>query len=151
MSGTADGSFASRLGRGFLLLTAGLGCGGVCAFAPDISAAVLVLQLPGVIAWLLDSTPGKAIGRTVLLFQGAASIEPIASMWFQCEGMRTCVAMATDRRTYLSVLLASLGGFVLTQGMPLILKVADDARMMIRRGRLVSQRQAIVEEWELER
>jgi hypothetical protein len=35
--------------------------------------------------------------------------------------------------------------------MPLILKVADDARMMIRRGRLVSQRQAIVEEWELER
>ncbi|WP_428485741.1 hypothetical protein [Rhodopila sp.] len=145
------GSVLSRASGGLVLLIVGLGCGGMIAVAPDIAAAVLLLLLPGVVGWLLDPTPGKAIGRTMLLFQGAASIHPIVSIWFQCDGLDACVAMAADRRTVLVVLLAAGFGFVLTQILPMALKLLDDGRIRIRRARLVAERQKIVEEWELER
>jgi len=110
-----QGSAVSRIGGGLMLLLIGLACGGVIAIAPDIAAAALVLQIPGVVALLLDQSPGRAIGKTMLLFQAAASIHPIASIWFQCDGLHACVALATERRTVLIVLLAAAGGFVLTQ------------------------------------
>jgi hypothetical protein len=145
----ASGSTLSRLGGGLMLLVVGLGCGGVIAMAPDITAAALVLQIPGVLAWLVDPTSGKAIGRTILLFQAAASVHPIVSIWFQCDGLGACVAMVAERRTLLTVLLAVAGGFALTQVLPLILKLLDDARMKIRRAGLIAEREKLVEEWAL--
>lgn len=133
-----------------LLLIVGLGFGVVVAAAPDIVAAGLVLQAPGLVSWLLDPTPGRAIGKTVLLFQGAASVRPLAAIWFQCDGLNACVAMATDRRTVLFILLAAVCGFGLTQILPLVLKALDDSRIAIKRARLQAERQKIVEEWELD-
>jgi hypothetical protein len=120
------------------------------AVAPDVSAAALVLQIPGAVALLLDPSPGRAIGKTMLLCQGAASVRPIESIWFQCDHIRVCVAMATQQSNVLTVLLAAAGGFVLAQALPLMLKVLDDARIKIRAEHLAAQRQKLVAEWELE-
>jgi hypothetical protein len=144
-------SAMSRMGGWVMLLVVGLACGGAIAVAPDIAAAVLVLQVPGVVALMLDPSPGRAIGKTMLLCQAAASVRPIAALWFQCDGLRACVAMATDRRTLLTVLLAAAGGFFLALALPLGLKVLDDARMKIRRQYLATERQKLVAEWELDR
>jgi hypothetical protein len=146
----AKGSVLSRAGGGLILLAVGLACGSAMAVAPDIAAAALVLQIPGAVALLLDPSPGRAIGKTMLLCQGAASVRPIESIWFQCDHIRVCVAMATQQSNVLTVLLAAAGGFVLAQALPLMLKVLDDARIKIRAEHLAAQRQKLVAEWELE-
>lgn len=148
MSAGQKESGLSGMSIGLMVLVVGLGCGAVIATTPDIAAAAIVLQLPGIIVFLVDPTPGRGIGRTMLLFQGAASVHPISQIWYQCDGLNACVAMATDRRTVLVVLLAAAFGFVLTQILPMVLKLVDDGRMKIRRARLVAERQRLVEEWE---
>src|SRR5258708_6009889 len=144
-------SLLSGAGGGLGLLIVGLACGGAIAIAPDIAAAGMVLQIPGTLALLLDPSPGRAIGKTMLLCQAAASIRPIVLIWFQCDGLRACVAMATERRTVLTVLLAAAGGFVLAQALPLALKVLDDARIKLRCEYLTVERQKLVAEWELDK
>jgi hypothetical protein len=149
MSEDVKPSAMSRLGVGLMLLIVGLGCGAIIAVTPDIAAAILVLLLPGIISLLIDPTPGRGVGRTILLFQAAASVGPVSQIWYQCDGLNACVSMATDRRTVLVVMLAGGFGFVLTLILPMILKVVDDGRMQIRRSRLVEERQKLVDEWEM--
>ena len=149
MSDHIKSSAMSRLGVGLMLLIVGLGCGAIMAATPDIAASVLVLLLPGIISFLIDPTPGRGVGRTILLFQAAASVRPISQIWYQCDGLDACVAMATDRRTVLVVMLAGAFGFVLTLLLPMILKLVDDGRMQVRRARLVAERQKLIDEWEL--
>lgn len=147
----ATGSLVSRMGGWLVVLAVGLVCGGVIAIAPDIAAAALVLQIPGVVVLLLDPSPGRAIGKTVLLFQAAASVRPVVAIWFRCDGLRACVALVTERRTILIVLLAAAGGFALTQILPLGLKLLDDARLKIRGDHLAAERQKLIDEWELDK
>ncbi len=59
--------------------------------------------------------------------------------------------MATERRTVLIVLLAAAGGFVLTQALPLALKLLDDARIKLRCEDFAATRQKLVAEWELDK
>jgi len=145
-----SGTQRTGVSIGAMLLIVGLGCGTVIALAPDIAAGVLVLQLPGVLAWLVDPTPGRAVGRTMLLFQGAASIRPILSIWFACDGLNACVKMALDPSTYLVVLLATIFGFGLTQILPIVLKLFDEDRVRKRRANLQAERAKIAEEWDLD-
>ena len=149
MSTDVKESALSRMGVGLMLLIVGIGCGAVIAITPDIAAAIMVLQLPGFIVFVVDPTPGRGIGRTMLLFQAAASIGPITRIWYQCDGLNACVAMATDRRTVLTVLLAAAFGFVLTIILPMVLKIIDDGRIALRRAKLVAERQKLLEEWDL--
>jgi hypothetical protein len=147
----AKGSALSRMGSAMLLLIVGLACGGAIAVAPDIAAAVMVLQIPGAAALLLDPSPGRAIGKTMLLCQGAATVHPIVTIWYQCDQIRACVALATQRTTVLTILLAAAAGFVLAQALPLVLKLLDDARLKIRCEHLAVERQQLVGEWELDK
>ena len=139
----------SRLGSGMLLLVAGLCAGLVIAASPDLAAAVIVLQCPGFLVWLFDPTPRRAVGRTVLLFQAAASVRPIAALWYRCEGLRQCVAMATGTRTLLIILLASAAGFFLTLALPMLVKLIEEAHANVRLAHLREARQRLVDEWEL--
>ena len=139
----------SRLGFGLLLLIAGLGCGLIIATSPDVAAAAIVLELPGALVWLFDPTPRRAVGRTVVLFQAAASVRPIAALWYRCDGLRQCVAMATETRTLLIVLLASATGLLLTLALPMLVKVIEDAHASVRLTHLREARQRLTDEWEL--
>jgi hypothetical protein len=138
-----------RLGFAVMVLLGGLACGGIVALSPDLAAAILVLQLPGILIWLFDQTPGRAIGRTIVLFQLAGSVQPIVSIWYQCEGLRQCVAMATRTRSVLVVLLFSGFGLMLTQALPMLIKLIDDRRTETRRQHLTSERARLAAEWEL--
>jgi hypothetical protein len=140
-----------RLGAGLPLLVVGLGCGGLIALCPDMAGAIIVLQLPGMLVWLFDPTPRRAIGRTLLLFQAAGSIRPIVSIWYQCEGLRDCVAMATSTRNVVVVMLFAACGLLLMQALPMLIKLFDDRRTAERRQKLNDEREQLAAEWELYR
>lgn len=131
-----------------LLLLAGLCGGAIVAAAPDIAGAALLLLLPGLLVLWLDPTPGRAIGRTVLLFEAAGSVRPVTAAWLDCDGLRQCMAMATGIRTILAVLLFAGGGVLLTVALPMVLSALDGRRTRARLERLARQRQALQEEWE---
>jgi len=140
-----------RLGAVLPLLILGLGCGGLVALSPDIAGAIIVLQLPGALVWLFDLTPRRVIGRTLLLFQAAGSIRPIVSIWYQCEGLRECVAMATSTRNVVAVMLFAACGLLLMQALPMLIKLIDDRRTAEWRQQLSDEREQLAAEWELYR
>jgi hypothetical protein len=55
--------------------------------------------------------------------------------------------MATERHTYLTVILAAVGGFVLAQSLPIFVKLLDDGRVRTRRAGLVAERKKLTDEW----
>ena len=77
-------SAGSKIGRGMgglIVLLLGLAGGGLIALSPDIALPLAVLLLPGLLALMLDRSPGYAIARAMLLFQGVACVHPVLDAW----------------------------------------------------------------------
>ena len=146
-------SKGSKLGRGMdglIVLVLALAGGGLIALSPDIALPLVVLLLPGLLALLLDRTPGCGIARAVLLFQGAASVHPVMDAWYRCVGIDGCMSYLAEWPTVLRVWLAGAGALVVAQILPLGLKLLDDHRMHHRRAVLADRRAALAAEWGLE-
>jgi hypothetical protein len=146
-------STGSKLGRGMgglLVLMLALAGGGLIALSPDIALPMAVLLLPGLLALLLDRTPGCSVARAILLFQAAASVHPVMDAWYRCTGIDGCMSYLAEWPTVLRVWLAAAAAWVITQLLPLGLKVLDDYRLRYRRAVLAARRDALAEEWGLE-
>jgi hypothetical protein len=146
-------SGGSKLGRGMsgiIVLLLALAGGGLIALSPDIALPLMVLLLPGLLALILDRTPGCSFARAILLFQGAACVRPVVDAWYRCEGIDGCMSYLAEWPTVLRVWLAAGGAWVLAQTLPLGLKVLDDYRLRYRRAVLVARREALASEWGLE-
>jgi hypothetical protein len=146
-------SIASKLGRsmsGLMVLLLALASGGLIAFSPDIALPLLLLLLPGLIALVLDRSPGCGVARAMLLFQGAACVRPVMYAWYRCDGIDGCMSFLAEWTAILPVWLAGATSWLLTQILPLGLKLLDDYRLRHRSAALLAQRQALVEEWGLE-
>jgi len=133
-----------------MVLLLGLCGGGLIALSPDIALPLVILLLPGILALILDRSPGCGVARAVLLFQGAACIHPVMGAWYSCAGIDGCMGYLTEFQSILPVWLAAAGAWVLTQILPLGLKLLDDYRMRHRSTALIARRKALVEEWGLE-
>jgi hypothetical protein len=146
-------SIGSKLGRGMgslIVLLLGLAGGGLIALSPDIATPLAVLLLPGLLALVLDRTPGCGAARAILLFQAAACVYPVVDSWYSCAGIDGCMSYLADWRTLLRVWLAAAAAWVVTKILPLVLKVVDDYRLRYRRSVLVAKRQTLAAEWGLE-
>ena len=147
MSGT------SKIGRGLsglMVLLVALAGGGLIALSPDIAMPLVVLLLPGLFALVLDRSPGCGVARAILLFQGAACVHPVMSAWYRCAGVDGCMGYLADWSAVLPVWLAAATAWVLTQVLPMGLKLLDDYRLRHRGAALLARREAIMEEWGLE-
>jgi hypothetical protein len=146
-------SAGSKLGRGLslllVLLLASAG-GGLIAMSPDIALPLAILLLPGLFALVLDRSPGCGVARAILLFQGAACVQPVISAWFRCAGVDGCMGYLAEWPSILPVWLAAAVAWILTQILPMGLKLLDDHRLRRRGADLTARRQALVEEWGLE-
>jgi hypothetical protein len=109
-----------------------------------------VLLLPGLIALVLDGSPGCGVARAMLLFQGAASVQPVMNAWYRCAGIDGCMGYLGEWQSVLPVWLAAAVAWVLTQVLPLGLKMLGDHRLRLRSASLIARRQSLVEEWGLE-
>jgi hypothetical protein len=146
-------STGSKLGRGLgglIVLLLGLAGGGLIALSPDIALPMAVLLLPGLLALMLDRSPGYGIARAMLLFQGAACVHPVLGAWYRCAGIDRCMSYLTEWPTTLWVWLAAGTAWLLSQILPLGLKVMDDYRLRYRRSALQAKRQTLAEEWGLQ-
>ena len=132
-----------------ILLLLGLACGGLVALSPDIALPLTILLLPGLIYLLLDRSNGWGTARAILLFQGAACVHPVNEAWYQCTGVDGCMTMLAVPTTILWVWLAGIAAWLLTQVLPIRLKVLNDARLRHYRTTLQTQREALHAEWGL--
>ena len=145
-------STGSKLGRGMrglIVLLLGLAGGGLIALSPDIALPLAVLLLPGLLALVLDRTPGCSVARAILLFQAAACVHPVVDSWYRCAGIDGCMSYLAEWPTVLRSWLAAAAAWVVSQIMPLVLKVLDDYRLRYRRSALVAKREALAAEWGL--
>jgi hypothetical protein len=143
----------SKIGRGMgglIVLLLGLAGGGLIALSPDIALPIAVLLLPGLLALMLDRTPGCAVARAILLFQAAACVHPVVDAWYQCAGIDGCMSYLAEWPTVLRAWLAAGGAWVVAQVLPLGLKMLDDYRLRHRRAVLAVRREALAAEWGLE-
>jgi hypothetical protein len=146
-------SAGSKLGRGLgglIVLLLALAGGGLIAMAPDIALPLAILLLPGLLALMLDRSAGCGVARSILLFQGAACVHPVLDAWYRCSGIDGCMNYLAEWQSIVPAWLAAATAWVLTQVLPLGLKILDDFRLRRRQAALVARRQALVEEWGLE-
>jgi len=143
----------SKFGRGaggLIVLLLALAGGGLIALSPDIAVPLAVLLLPGLLALILDRTPGCGVARAILLFQGAACVHPVIDAWYRCDGIDGCMSYLAEWPAVIRVWLAAAGAWVAIQVLPLGLKVLDDYRLRHRRSVLAARREAITAEWGLD-
>nr|WP_294526084.1 hypothetical protein [uncultured Rhodopila sp.] len=146
-------SIGAKLGGaagGMMLLLVGLAAGGLIAVAPDIAVPAAVLLAPGLVAFMFDPTPGRAVARAMLLFQAAASFQPLSDAWSRCEGMESCMDTVVRPRAVLTVWLMAALAWLLTQALPIGLKLLSDYRVRARRAALAARRDRLVKDWGLD-
>lgn len=146
-------SAGSKLGGGLsvvIVLLLALAGGGLIALSPDIALPLAVLLLPGLLALIVDRTPGCGIARAIVLFQGAACVHPVMDAWYRCAGIDGCMAYLAEWPTITRVWLAAAAAWVIAQSLPLALKALDDYRLRYRRKLLLARRESLVEEWGME-
>ena len=144
---------AGKLGRGFngfVVLLLALAGGVLIALALDIALPVAILLLPGLLALPLDRSPGCGVARAILLFQLAVCVRPILGAWYRCDGIDGCMAELAAWPAIFPAWLAAAAAWLLTQILPLGLKILDDYRTNRQRQALTAKRQALVEEWGLD-
>jgi hypothetical protein len=141
------------LGRvigGLIVLLLGLAGGGLIALAPDIAVPTGILLAPGLVAFLFDPTPGHAVARAMLLFQMAACVRPVTDAWFHCEGMNACMDILAQPRQIMTIWIVAAAAWVVTQILPIGLKLLSDYRVNSRRAALQLRREKLVAEWGLD-
>lgn len=119
------------------------------ALAPDIALPLLVLLLPGLVALMLDQSPECGMARAILLFQLAACVHPVSTAWYRCSGIDGCMSYLAEWRAIVPVWLAGAVAWLLTQILPMGLKLLDDYRVRNRRVMLVTRRDTLRAEWDL--
>ncbi len=135
-------SGGSKIGGLFsvlVVLMLALAGGALVALSPDIAMPLVILLLPGLLALVLDRSPGCGVARAMLLFQGAACVHPVMGAWYSCSGIDGCMSYLGDWQSILPAWLAAAAAWVLTQVLPLGLKLLDDYRM--------SHRNTVLREW----
>jgi hypothetical protein len=146
-------SIAGKMGgaaAGVIVLLLGLAGGGLIALAPDIAVPTAILLAPGLIAFLFDPSPGHAVARAMLLFQVAVCLHPVTDAWYRCEGMQSCMdTLAQPRAVVLAWVMAAVA-WMLTQSLPIGLKLLSDYRIRARRGALQARREKLMADWGLE-
>lgn len=133
-----------------MVLLLALAGGGLIALSPDIALPMAVLLLPGLLALILDRTPGCGVARAILLFQGAACVHPFMNAWYRCAGIDGCMNYLAEWPAVLQAWLAAGAAWTAVQILPLGLKVLDDYRLRYRRSVLIARREALIAEWGLE-
>ena len=129
----------------------GLACGTCVALAPGPSMLVGVLLAPAIAMLVVDRTPGRPAARAVLLCGAAASVGPLTMLW-RMGGANTgnSFAMLSDPAVFSGPWAACAAGWLLTQILPIGIRVALEATSLARAARLQAQRERLAAEWGLE-
>ena len=141
------GSVAARRGSGVWIQ--GLVCGAMVTLATPTAVLAGVLLLPALIVHFIDDTPGRPVLRAVLLFGLAASLRPLLALWTGGHTMQTSMALLSDIATPALAWSAQGGAWLLTQLLPLLVRVTLEARKKVAVARLRAERARLAAAWGL--
>jgi len=139
---------ASKSKGSTLVWLQGLACGGCIALAPGPSTLVCVLLAPAIVMLLVDRSPGRPSARAVLLCGAAASVGPSMALWrMSGANIGNSFAMLSDPAVVSPAWAACAAGWLLTQILPIGIRVVLEASSLSRAARLRAERARLAEEW----
>jgi|SRR5579859_1623805 len=128
----------------------GLLCGALATLATPTALLLSVLLGPALLAAFLDAEQGKPVGRSVVLFSMAASVEPLKTLWMSGHTMQVAASLVGDLQVVGYAWIAAAAGWLLAQVLPIAVRTVLDALGLARSAQLRAERAKLVSEWGLE-
>jgi hypothetical protein len=142
-----SGAAAAKRGSGMWMQ--GLVCGALVTLATPTAILGGVLLLPTILVYLTDAAEGRATLRAVLLFGLAASLRPLLTLWSGGHTVDLSLSLLSDLATPVVAWSAQGAGWLLSQLIPLVVRVTLEAQMRLEVARLRAERAKLAEEWGL--
>src|SRR5579872_3466908 len=127
----------------------GLLCGALATLATPTALLLGVLLGPALLAAFLDAEQGKPVGRSVVLFSMAASVEPLKTLWMSGHTMQVAATLVGDLQV-VGYAWTAAAGWLLAQILPIAVRTVLDALGLARSAQLRTERAKLVSEWGLE-
>jgi NAD/NADP transhydrogenase beta subunit len=134
--------------RSFVWLQ-GLICGAMVTLAPSLAIMLTFLLAPGLIALVLDRSPGRAVARGVLLFGLAAAVGPAKTLWEGGLAMPTAIQLMTDPLIFGTAWAAAAVGWLVGEVAPIVVEMVLTSSRKVRILKLEAARAKYAEEWGL--
>lgn len=141
---------AGKGGKRSFVWLQGLICGAVATLATPLAILLTFLLAPGLIALVLDRSPGRPTARAVLLFGLAASVAPAKTLWEGGLTMPGCVDIMTDPIIFGTAWAAAAFGWLTGEAAPIIIELMQGSGRRLRAKRLAEARAKYAEEWGIE-
>jgi len=143
---TAPGTTKPRSG---MIRIQGLLCGGLIAWMPAIATLSAILLAPGLVAYILDRSPTRPVGRSVLLFGAVLAPQNLLTLWHAGNSMAASLGMAADMRRVAAIWALQASGWMLAELTPVLVRLVLDAKSLARRTQLQRRRAELEAEWAL--
>ncbi len=132
-----------------LVWVQGLICGGLVAWLPATATLGAILLAPGLIAYIADRSPSRAVGRAVCLFGAVMASHSLLALWHAGNSMAASLGMAGDMRRVASAWAIQAAGWLLVELAPVLTRLVLDAKAQARIATLRRQRVVLEDEWNL--
>jgi hypothetical protein len=127
----------------------GLLCGAMVTLATPTALLLGVLLCPAVLALVLDRQPGRPKARGVALFNMAAAVDPLRTLWMSGHSMSNASALLGDMRILGTAWSAAAAGWLLAELAPIAVRAVLDVLSVARVARLRAERTRLAQEWGL--
>jgi hypothetical protein len=124
-------------------------CGVLVTVATPTALLLGVLLAPGLLAMALDRGFGRPAARTMLLFGLSAVVFPMIALWKGGHTIELATGLALDAETLAWAWAAAATGWLLTQLLPLFIRLGMEGAAMSRKLRVKNLRARCAEEWGL--
>jgi hypothetical protein len=117
---------------------------------PAFALLLGVLLVPALVGVLLDRRPGRPVARAVFLAGAAFALAPAWRLFEGGDNLSAALDLLQDPRVLAPAWLAGATGWALCEILPMLLRVASDARAAARTAALQAEIEALREAWDLE-
>jgi len=145
----AKGASQPRRQRSLVWLQ-GLLCGALATLATPTALLLGVLMAPALLAIALDQEMGRPRARSIALFNMAASVWPLRTLWISGHNLATATTLLGNLQVVGTAWSAAAVGWLLAEMMPLAVRAVLDALSIARKARLEAERARLVEFWGLD-
>lgn len=125
-------------------------CGALATLATPTALLLGVLLGPALLAAFFDTDQGKPIGRCVVLFSMAASVQPLKTLWVSGHTMQVAASLVGDLQVVGYAWIATAAGWLLAQILPIAVRAVLDALGLARSAQLRAERAKLVSDWGLD-
>ncbi len=127
----------------------GMAAGMLLMLSPGTALIVAVLAAPCLFMLVADTSPGRAVTRTVLLFSLAGAIEPFRALVTGGHDMQAAMQILTRPGTVPLVWLLAACGWLINEGCCLSAAFITERRLAARRRALELLLRETCAEWQL--